>query len=216
MFLNKDNSICYFAETNFRNKRDVFGIRQKDRLHHFYILGRTGTGKTTLLETKISQDLKANRGICLIDVHGDLVNKVVKSIPEYRKKDVVYLDATNSELTLGYNPLRKVSYEKRPLVVSIILEVFQRLWGSQSWGIKLSHILRNVLLLLTDQPQTSFSDILKVLQDSNFRKECLQHVVSEDVKNFFEKEFKSVSICTLSFKVSRLCFFTSIITNLRF
>ena len=168
MFFSKNNSICYFAETNFRNKRDTFGIHQKDRLHHFYILGRTGTGKTTLLETKISQDLKANRGICLIDVHGDLVNKIVKSIPEYRKKDVVYLDATNPKLALGYNPLRKVSYEKRPLVVSNILEVFQRLWGNQSWGIKLSHILRNVLLLLADQKQTSFSDILKVLQDSNF------------------------------------------------
>jgi len=191
MFSNKNKEICYFAETNFRNRRDVFGIHQKDRLHHFYILGRTGTGKTTLLHTKISQDLKANRGICLIDVHGDLVHKIIKNIPEHRKKEVVYLDATNPNLKLGYNPLRKVSYEKRPLVVSNILEVFQRLWGNQSWGIKLSHILRNVLLLLTDQPQATFSDVLKVLQDANFRKACLQHVVNEDVKTFFEKEYKN-------------------------
>ena len=191
MSLNIDNSICYFAETNFRNKRDTFGILQKDRLHHFYILGRTGTGKTTLLETKISQDLKANRGICLIDVHGDLVNKIAQNIPEHREKDVVYLDATNPNLTLGYNPLKKVSYEKRPLIVSNILEVFQKLWGNQSWGIKLSHILRNVLLLLTDQKQATFSDVLKVLQDPSFRNVCLKHVVSEDVKNFFEKEYKN-------------------------
>lgn len=196
MFSKKNNSICYFAETNFRNKRDTFGIFQKDRLYHFYILGRTGTGKTTLLETKISQDLKANHGICLIDVHGDLVNKIAKAIPKYRKQDVVYLDATNPNLLLGYNPLRKVSYEKRPLVVSNILEVFQRLWGSHSWGIKLSHILRNVLLLLCDQPKASLSDILKVLQDSNYRTQCLKHVISEDVKNFFEKEFKSYSTKT--------------------
>lgn len=196
MFSNKNNSICYFAETNFRNSRNTFGILQKDRLHHFYILGRTGTGKTTLLATKISQDLKVGHGICLIDVHGDLVKKIITSIPGHREKDVVYLDATNPELQLGYNPLRKVSYEKRPLVVSNILEVFQRLWGNQSWGIKLSHILRNVLLLLADQKQTSFSDIIKVLQDSNFRNECLKYVISEDVKNFFEKEFKNYSAKT--------------------
>jgi len=191
MFSNKDNSICYFAETNFRREYNTFGIRLADRLHHFYILGRTGTGKSTLLETKISQDLKANRGLCLIDVHGDLVSKVAKSIPIHRIKDIVYLDATDANLALGYNPLRKVSYEKRPLIVSNILEVFQKLWGNQSWGIKLSHILRNTLLLLCDQPQASFSDVLRVLQSESFRKTCLENVISEDVKTFFEKEFKS-------------------------
>ena len=186
-----NSNITYFAKTNFRNQRNTFGILQKDRLHHFYVLGRTGTGKTTLLHTKISQDIYHNRGICLIDVHGDLVQTIHKQIPEHRKKDVIYLDATNPDLQLGYNPLRNVSYEKRPLVVSNILEVFQRLWGNQSWGIKLSHILRNVLLLLTDQPKASFSDILKVLQDASFRNQCLKHVISEDVKVFFEKEFKT-------------------------
>lgn len=145
-------NISYFAKTNFREQSDIFGILQKDRLHHFYVLGRTGTGKTTLLHTKILQDIHQNRGLCLIHIHGDLVQTISRQIPEHRKQDVVYVDATNPNLELGYNPLRKVSYEKRPLVVSNILEVFQRLWGNQSWGIKLSHILRNVLLLLTDQP----------------------------------------------------------------
>jgi len=169
----------------------LFGIHLPDRMHHFYVLGRTGTGKTSLLETKISQDIKAGHGICLIDVHGDLVKKVAKNMIPWREDDLVYLDATDPDLTLGYNPLRRVSLEKRPLVTSNILEVFQRLWGNQSWGIKLSHILRNVLLLLLDQPKATFSDILKVLQDPSFRNTCLKNVISEDVKNFFEKEFKS-------------------------
>ena len=125
-------NVSYFAKTNFREQRDIFGILQKDRLHHFYVLGRTGTGKTTLLHTKITQDIQKNRGLCLIDIHGDLVQTISNQIPEHRKNDVVYVDATNPNLPLGYNPLRKVSYEKRPLVVSNILEVFQRLWGNQS------------------------------------------------------------------------------------
>lgn len=186
-----NNPICYFAQTNFRKQRDPFGILLKDRLHHFYILGRTGTGKTTLLQTKIKQDILAERGVCLIDVHGDLVAKVMQEIPSHRQKDVIYLDATNPNLELGYNPLRKVSYEKRSLVTSNILEVFQRLWGTQGWGVKMSHILRNVLLTLLDQPQTSFTDIIKILNDTSFRNSCIPNIVNPNVKAFWLTEFKN-------------------------
>ena len=193
MFSNEDNSICYFAESNFREERNTFGIRLHDRLYHFYILGRTGTGKTTLLKTKISQDLRNGFGLCLIDVHGDLVSQIINMIPEHQLEDIVYLNATDPSLKLGYNPLRKVSLEKQPLVASNILEVFERLWGNKSWGVKLSHILRNVILLLLQQKHATFSDILKVLQDSDFRSLCLKHVTNEEVRNFFEKEFKQYS-----------------------
>ena len=188
-----DKDTCYFAKTNFREDRRTFGIKLQDRLQHFYILGRSGSGKSTLIHNKISQDLMAEHGLCLIDFHGDLMKKVLQTIPQHRQKDVVFLDATDPNLELGYNPLRKVSYEKRPLIVSNILQVFQKLWGSQSWGIKLSHILRNVLLLLTDQKEATLADIIRVLQDSDYRNQCLQYVVSKDVKNFFEKEFKEYS-----------------------
>ena len=191
-----DNSICYFAQTNFRNQRDNFGIFLRDRLYHFYILGRTGTGKTSLLYTKIVQDIYEGRGICLIDVHGDLVTKVFQTIPKHRKKDVIYLNTTDPTLMLGYNPLRKVSYEKRPLVTSNILEVFQQLWGNQGWGVKLSHILRNVLLTLLDQKHASFSDILRLLNDNAFRNQCLPNIINPDVRNFWEKEFKNYSAKT--------------------
>ncbi|CAL2080904.1 hypothetical protein T190607A02C_10196 [Tenacibaculum sp. 190524A02b] len=186
-----NNPICYFAESNFRKERYRFGILLKDRLNHFYIIGRTGTGKTTLLQTKITQDIYSGRGICLLDVHGDLIKKVVKDIPSHRKKDIVYVDATNPHLTLGYNPLRKVSYEKRSLVTANILEVFERLWGSQGWGVKLSHILRNLLLCLLDQPKASLSDILKLLHDQEYRNACIPNIVNPDIKTFFEKEFKN-------------------------
>lgn len=185
------NPISYFAFSNFRKTRNLFGIKLRDRLHHFYILGKTGTGKTTLLQTIIEQDIFDGRGFCLIDVHGDLVSKVFSNIPTQRRKDVIYLDATNPNLNLGYNPLRKVSYEKRALVASNILEVFQHLWGNQGWGVKLSHILRNVLLTLLDQEKTSFSDILKILHDTTFRNQCIPNIVNPDIKNFWEREFKN-------------------------
>lgn len=191
-----DNPICYFAQTNYRNQYDDFGILLRDRLYHFYILGRTGTGKTSLLHTKLAQDIYDGRGICLIDVHGDLVTKIAQTIPSHRKEDMVYLDATDPHLALGYNPLRRVSYEKRPLIVSNILEIFQQLWGNQGWGVKLSHILRNVLLTLLDQEKASFSDILKLLNDNAFRTQCLPNIINPDVRNFWEKEFKNYSAKT--------------------
>lgn len=184
------STITYFAKTNFRDQRNLFGILQNDRLHHFYILGKTGTGKTNLLETKIFQDIHKGNGVCLIDIHGDFVKKVGSSIPLKRLNDVICLDATNINLQLGYNPLRKVSYEKRPLITSNILKIFQHLWGSQSWGIKLSHILRNVLLTLLDQKQATFADILKILHDDSFRESCIPHIQNEEVKNFWQAEFK--------------------------
>lgn len=185
------NPICYFGISNFRKDYKRFGILLRDRLHHFYILGKTGTGKTTLLHTKIEQDITEGRGVCLIDVHGDLVLNVKNNIPKHRLNDVVYLDATDPELTLGYNPLRKVSYEKRALVASNILEVFQRLWGSQGWGVKLSHILRNVLLSLLDQPSANFSDVVKIMHDTAFRNQCLVNIINPDIKNFWLQEFKN-------------------------
>ena len=107
----QNKEICYFAKTNFRNSSDVFGIFTPDRLHHFYIVGKTGAGKSNLILTKIVQDLYAGHGICLIDPHGDLVRTVQEMVPYFREQDIVNLDATDPELSLGYNPLRKVSYE---------------------------------------------------------------------------------------------------------
>lgn len=96
--------ITYFGETTYRDQRKRFGIKQPDRLMHTYILGKTGTGKSTLLETMIMQDIEAGIGCCLLDPHGDLVEKVVKNIPEWRKKDLIYFNIPDPSLNLKYNP----------------------------------------------------------------------------------------------------------------
>jgi DNA helicase HerA-like ATPase len=156
---------------------------------HTYLLGKTGTGKSTLIEIMIMQDIKSGRGCCLLDPHHDLVDRVVKNIPENRKKDLIYFNIPDPTLNLKYNPFKKVSKEKRSLVASGILDVFSKLWDS-AWGVKLEHILRHAILTLLDQPEASIADIPEILLNKDFRKEAMRHVKSESVKKFWKREFK--------------------------
>jgi hypothetical protein len=186
-YFNNPN-ITFFAQTKFRPPEQTFGIKQEDRLLHTYILGQTGTGKSTLLKTKIKQDVIHNRGLCLIEPHGDLVAEVLESIPDSRRGDVIYFDATDPNITFGYNPIRKVNFEKRALVASGILDVLKKLW-KDAWGMKLEHILRYTLLALLDQPQANFENIMDMLLDKEYRNKAKQHIISDAVKRFWNKEF---------------------------
>jgi DNA helicase HerA-like ATPase len=180
--------ITYFAKTDFRNGGQLFGIKQADRLLHMYIIGKTGTGKSTMIKTMLLQDIQAGRGACLLDPHGDLIEDIVKLIPEGRKEDVIYFDIPNPELKLRYNPFKRVSYEKRSLVASSIIDVFKKLW-SDAWGVKLEHILRHAILTLLDQPSATLADIPKLLLDRSFRKLAVEHIENMSVRSFWEKEF---------------------------
>src|SRR5919202_2408056 len=110
--------ITYFATTDFRHRSTPFGIKRRDRRAHMYILGKTGTGKSTLLETLIRQDLARGHGLALLDPHGDLVEKVLSEVPEERRADLIYFDATDAKHPLGFNPLEYVAEEYRPLAAS--------------------------------------------------------------------------------------------------
>jgi len=188
-----DSYISYFAQVDFRDDRRIFGVFQHDRLMGMYLLGKTGSGKTNLLKTLIYQDIIHNRGLCLFDINGDLLKEILTFVPKHRKKDIVLLDATSPDIQLGYNPLKKVSYHKRALIASSIMETFQKLWGQQSWGLKLEYILRNVLLTLLDQNQATFDDIPKLLLDLTFQKECVKNVVSKNVIRFWQLEYPKYS-----------------------
>jgi len=120
--------ISYFARTNFRNGGTPFGIRQSDRLSHLYIIGKTGVGKSTLIEALARQDLEAGRGFALIDPHGDLVERVAQDAAAEEPGRVVYLNAPDGACPFGYNPLRKVRDDKIPLAVSGLLETLKKLW----------------------------------------------------------------------------------------
>lgn len=184
--MNDQRDITYFAETDFRNERKHFGIYQADRLLHTYIIGKTGTGKSTLLKQMFMQDVYDGRGACLLDPHGDLADNIVGQIP---KEDVIYFNVPDGELTLRYNPFKRVSYEKRSLVASGIMDVFKKLW-SDAWGVKLEHILRHCILTLLDQPSATIADIPKLLLDRAFRTQALGHIENPSVEYFWKREFE--------------------------
>ena len=146
-----EDRITFFAHGNFHDKRRVFGIRQADRLAHMYVIGKTGSGKSTLIETLVRQDIEAGNGLLLMDPHGDLVERVVAAIPAGRKKDLIYFNVPDRSSRLGFNPLEPADPPNKSLAVSGLLEVFKKIW-SDSWGPRLEHVLRNALWALADQP----------------------------------------------------------------
>ena len=178
-------NITVFAQTNFRLQPVAFGIKQSDRRAHLYILGKTGTGKSTLLETLMLSDVKNGRGFALLDPHGDLVKKIKANIPWSRRDDVIDFDVPDSTQPYGFNPLANVAADKRPLAASGLIQVFKHLW-QDSWGPRLEYILRNCVLSLLDYPQADLSGILKLLSDKAFRKEVLPFITSEQIKEFWD------------------------------
>jgi len=184
-----DAEITVFARTNFRNQLRAFGIKRSDRRAHLYILGKTGTGKSTLLEALMLDDMRKGGGFALLDPHGDLVEKIKSRIPHSRRGDVIDFDAADASLPYGFNPLANVAAEKRPLACSGLIQVFKHLW-QDSWGPRLEHILRNSLLSLLDYPGANLSDILKLLSDKDFRKKVAPLIQNKQIKEFWTKEFE--------------------------
>ena len=188
-----DNPVTYFARTWYRTTRTPFGIKRNDRLSHIYVIGKTGTGKSTLLETLLRQDAVRGEGFVLLDPHGDLVERVHAGMPENRKKDVVYLNVSDPLQPYGYNPLKRVVPEKRPLAASGLLDVFKKMW-SDAWGVRMEHIFRNALLALLDQPSATLPDLLRLMTDKHFRKRAIANTGNPQVRSFWEREYEHYSI----------------------
>ncbi len=184
-----NDRISYFARTYYRHRRDLFGIRRRDRLFHTYIIGKTGTGKSTLLETLILQDIHNGEGLTLIDPHGDLVERVAAAIPEHRRQDVIYFDLTDPHQPYGYNPLKHVAPAYRSLAASGLLEALHKLWGDKAWGQRLEYILRNALLALLEQPRADLTDVLRLLRDDAYREELVATLQDGPVKDFWQHEY---------------------------
>ena len=181
-----------FARVDFRNDERVFGIKDEDRLLHLYVIGKTGTGKSTLLENMALQDLERGKGLALIDPHGDLVARIAARIPESRRDDVIYLDATDPSQPFGYNPLRHVREDRIALAASGMMDVFKKMWPD-AWGVRMEHILRNVLMALLEQPDATLHDVLRIFSDKEFRKSVGRSLRNETVRTFLLKEFDQFS-----------------------
>jgi hypothetical protein len=185
---NKDNEIMIIGQSNFRDRRGYFGIKRKDRRNHMYIIGKTGTGKSTMLENLIVQDMRNGEGLAVFDPHGDFIQHIITHVPEERKKDLVYFNVPDPNCPYGFNPLANIAPEKRPLAASGIIEAFKKIW-EKTWGPRMENILRNTILTLLDQPRSSFADVRKLYFNPNFRKQAVSQVINPQVKEFWEEEF---------------------------
>jgi type IV secretory pathway TraG/TraD family ATPase VirD4 len=184
--------VIHFARADFRNDNRPFGIKDEDRFLHVYVIGKTGTGKSTLLETMALQDLERGSGFALIDPHGDLVARIAARVPSSRQDEVIYLNATDSTQPYGYNPLRHVSEDRIALAASGMMDVFKKMWPD-AWGVRMEHILRNVLMALLEQPDATLHDVLRIFTDGEFRKRIAKSLRNETVRTFLLKEFERFS-----------------------
>jgi energy-coupling factor transporter ATP-binding protein EcfA2 len=180
--------ISYFGATTFRDQNIRFGIKQSDRLSHVYMIGKTGVGKSTLIETLARQDLETGRGFALVDPHGDLVENIAANIPPDHANRVIYLNAPDPSQPYGYNPLRRVRDDKIPLAVSGLLETLKKMWPD-AWGVRMEHVLRNTLYTLLERDDAKLPDILRLYSDDDFRKEIVGDTRNQVVKNFWKYEF---------------------------
>lgn len=182
------SNVNVFARTDYKNESYIYGLKRPDRRRHVYAIGKTGTGKSTLLANMAINDLKNNEGMAVIDPHGDLVETLLDYIPSHRINDVVYFNPTDKERTVKLNLFEGGNIEHRELIASGIVSIFQKLYH-YSWGPRLEYILRNTLLTLLKHDQSKLSDIIDVLTDHRFRNKVLSKVDDPVLRNFWENEF---------------------------
>jgi energy-coupling factor transporter ATP-binding protein EcfA2 len=173
---------------NFRGKEVKFGIKPEDRLKHIYIIGKTGGGKTTLLENMMNFDIQNGSGFAFLDPHGDSVQRILDYIPKERIDDVIYFNPTDINHPIAFNPLEKVSWEHRHLTAISLLSIFKKIWVD-AWSARMEYILTNSLLALLEWPNSTLLDVNRLLADEKFRKRVVGNLKDEVVKAFWKQEF---------------------------
>lgn len=180
--------ITYFASTNSRGGSVPFGIKRKDRERHMYIIGKTGMGKSTLLENMAIQDIRGGEGLAFIDPHGATADRIMEYVPEHRIKDVLYFAPFDMEHPIAFNVMEDVGYDKRHLVVSGLLSAFRKIWVD-AWSARMEYILSNTLLALLEYEGATLLDVNRMLVNKIFRKKVVENVKDPVVKAFWLEEF---------------------------
>ncbi|KKR45326.1 MAG: hypothetical protein A3G47_02275 [Candidatus Zambryskibacteria bacterium RIFCSPLOWO2_12_FULL_39_45] len=183
------NHITYFGETDARNKKIKFGIKAKDRLKHVYVIGKTGMGKSTILENMAIQDIQNGNSIAFVDPHGGTAEKLLEYVPEHRIKDVVYFAPFDIDYPISFNVMEDIGAEKRHLVVSGLMSAFMKLFGEESFSDRMEYILQNTILALLEYPGATMLGINKMLVDKEYRNKVIANISDPSVKTYWTKEY---------------------------
>ena len=186
--MNLDEKVTYFAETDFRNKKTKFGIKNKDRSRHMYVIGMTGMGKSTMLENLAIQDIQSGEGVAFIDPHGGTAEKLLSYVPEHRIKDVVYFAPFDADYPISFNVLDDVDPKRRHLVVGGLMSAFKKIWVD-AWSARMEYILQNILHALLEYPGSTLLGVNRMLSDKDFRKKVVDNITDPSVKAFWVEEY---------------------------
>ncbi|KKR49129.1 MAG: hypothetical protein UT86_C0001G0101 [Candidatus Magasanikbacteria bacterium GW2011_GWC2_40_17] len=182
------SDITYFAETNFRGQKRRFGIKIDDRRRHMYLIGKTGMGKTTLMEQMIISDIYNGHGVGLVDPHGDFVEKILDYVPSNRINDIIYFNPADQEHPIGFNVMEAIDPRHKHLVASGLMGVFKKIWPDV-WSPRMEYILNNCILALLDYPGSTLLGINRLLVDKEFRKRVVAQIQNPVVKTFWVDEY---------------------------
>lgn len=190
--MNHEDRITYFGSTDSRGKKIKFGIKAEDRTRHTYVIGKTGMGKSTLLENMAIQDIQNGEGIAFIDPHGSTAEKLLEYIPEERIQDVLYFAPFDLEYPVSFNVMENVDPDKRHLVASGLMSVFEKIW-EDAWSARMAYILDNTVLALLEYPGATLLGINRMMSDKDYRKKVVENVTDPSVKSFWLNEFSQYS-----------------------
>ena len=180
--------LTVIGNTDYRWDKILFGIKEEDKFRHMYIVGKTGTGKSTFMENLLKSDMAAGNGLALLDPHGEFVDNILEHIPTNRINDVILFDVGDTDYPIGFNLLQWGTEEEKNLIASGVVSTFKKLFGDSRWP-RLEYILRNVALSLVDYPNATLMHILRMLIDDNFRAEVVSHIKDAVVAKFWTWEF---------------------------
>lgn len=186
--MSEKSEITYFGKTNFRGKETRFGIKTDDRRRHMYVIGKTGMGKTTMMENMVIQDIRNGHGVCFIDPHGDSVEKILNYIPSERVNDVIYFNPADLEFPIAFNILESVESKYKHLVASGLMGVFTKIWANM-WSARMEYILNNTVLALLDSPGNTMLGITRMYVDKKYRKRIVDNIKDPMVRAFWVEEF---------------------------
>ena len=184
--------VCFFGRTNYvaalEEKKYVFGIKRGDRRRHMYIVGKSGVGKSKFLELLIRQDVAYNKGLCLLDPHGDVIEDILDFIPENRIEDVCIINPSDAEFPASFNPLANVDPTFKHQLAQGLIEVMEKQFGA-NWTPRLEHVFRFTTLALLDYPHATMRGMISMLTDRNYRQKVIEYIEDDMVKRFWAIEF---------------------------